>query len=199
MSKTVHPQNRCEACGYTWYPRGKDLSSVCPRCKSGKVGRSGSGVLGGLGVIAVLLYFIFHGNTSSRIAEGVVPQPLASSATEPADAFDSTAVASVASMPAVTSAPRVAIPSVALPVAGRSNDMPPEPVVGTPSETASLPAMTEGPSVSSATVEAVGPRDRFFSDEEIWQMEDRAQYHGDDPIVRARLGLPSRETKKLMR
>jgi len=40
---------------------------------------------------------------------------------------------------------------------------------------------------------------RVFSDDEISQMEDEKQYHGTDPIVRARLGLPSRDTKRIAR
>lgn len=31
------PLNACSACSYTWYPRGKDLSAVCPRCKNSAV------------------------------------------------------------------------------------------------------------------------------------------------------------------
>jgi len=42
-----------------------------------------------------------------------------------------------------------------------------------------------------------GSGERVYSDNEIAQMEDEKQYHGDDPIVRSRLGLPSRETGKL--
>lgn len=26
-------QNTCLACGYTWFPRGKDVSAVCPQCQ----------------------------------------------------------------------------------------------------------------------------------------------------------------------
>jgi hypothetical protein len=28
------PLNRCQTCGYTWHPRGKDRSLVCPNCHS---------------------------------------------------------------------------------------------------------------------------------------------------------------------
>jgi hypothetical protein len=31
---TKRPQNYCLWCGYSWYPRGKDLSYQCPRCFS---------------------------------------------------------------------------------------------------------------------------------------------------------------------
>lgn len=29
---TKRPQNRCSQCGYTWYPRGKNISLRCPNC-----------------------------------------------------------------------------------------------------------------------------------------------------------------------
>src|SRR5438128_436932 len=28
------PLNRCRSCGYTWYPRGKNVSLRCPGCGS---------------------------------------------------------------------------------------------------------------------------------------------------------------------
>lgn len=34
--------------------------------------------------------------------------------------------------------------------------------------------------------------EKTYSDEEILEMENEKNYHGDDPIVRARLGLPPR-------
>jgi len=34
---TKRPQNTCNECGHTWFPRGSDLSAVCPKCKSEKV------------------------------------------------------------------------------------------------------------------------------------------------------------------
>lgn len=30
--RTLRPQNRCRACGHTWYPRGSNLSRKCPNC-----------------------------------------------------------------------------------------------------------------------------------------------------------------------
>jgi hypothetical protein len=29
---TKRPLNHCRACGYTWYPRGHNVSACCPRC-----------------------------------------------------------------------------------------------------------------------------------------------------------------------
>ncbi len=36
--ETLRPQNRCFACGRTWFPRGQDLSAQCPTCGSPEVG-----------------------------------------------------------------------------------------------------------------------------------------------------------------
>ncbi|HJZ54324.1 MAG TPA: hypothetical protein VKE74_05175, partial [Gemmataceae bacterium] len=33
----IRPQNACRKCGYTWYPRGKNVSIQCPRCRSSSV------------------------------------------------------------------------------------------------------------------------------------------------------------------
>lgn len=40
-------------------------------------------------------------------------------------------------------------------------------------------------------------KDKVFTDEEIDKLEEEKHYHGNDPIVRARLGLPSRTTKRI--
>jgi hypothetical protein len=37
---TLRPLNRCSACRYTFYPRGKDVSLRCPRCAGGDVKRA---------------------------------------------------------------------------------------------------------------------------------------------------------------
>jgi hypothetical protein len=34
---TMRPKNQCNRCGYTWYPRGKNVSNKCPNCGSGAV------------------------------------------------------------------------------------------------------------------------------------------------------------------
>jgi RNA polymerase subunit RPABC4/transcription elongation factor Spt4 len=31
------PLNKCDNFGYTWYPKGKNLSKVCPNCKNSNV------------------------------------------------------------------------------------------------------------------------------------------------------------------
>ncbi|RDJ35582.1 MAG: hypothetical protein DWQ19_12255 [Crenarchaeota archaeon] len=30
---TKKPKNSCRVCGYTWYPRGRNVSLQCPKCK----------------------------------------------------------------------------------------------------------------------------------------------------------------------
>lgn len=34
---TKRPQNVCKDCGYTWFPRGSNLSRRCPGCGSGRI------------------------------------------------------------------------------------------------------------------------------------------------------------------
>ena len=72
------------------------------------------------------------------------------------------------------------------------------------STSASAPAQEPAVSVN-VTASASPPLvkadegDRTYTDEEISALEDQKQYHGNDPIVRSRLGIPSRETRKLIR
>lgn len=53
------------------------------------------------------------------------------------------------------------------------------------------------PSVSVAAepefVEVERTSNKKYTDEEIQKLEDAVQYHGNDPIIRARLGLPPKE------
>ena len=54
---TKQPQNKCETCQYTWYPRGKSRSLKCPSCGSRNVK-----VLGGCcGPAALLALSLFAG------------------------------------------------------------------------------------------------------------------------------------------
>jgi hypothetical protein len=59
MAGTKRSQNRCKACGYTWYPRGKNISSKCPDCGSRDVGVSGGAL--GLGALLIVGFMIFGG------------------------------------------------------------------------------------------------------------------------------------------
>src|SRR5471032_831930 len=38
MAATKRSQNKCKKCGYTWHPRGKNMSLKCPSCGSSEVG-----------------------------------------------------------------------------------------------------------------------------------------------------------------
>lgn len=62
MRATKRPQNKCKSCGYTWYPRGKHISSKCPSCGSNKVSTVGGGSLI-VGAI-ILGYIIFNDNNN---------------------------------------------------------------------------------------------------------------------------------------
>jgi hypothetical protein len=60
-------------------------------------------------------------------------------------------------------------------------------------------ASATSPRVASPPKATVDEYDRIYSDEEIWALEDQKQYHGSDSMVRSRLGIPSRETRRLIR
>ena len=179
--QTLRSQNKCADCGYTWYPRGKNLSSACPRCKSSKVGYAGPGLLACLAVLA--LFYVFGHNSSNPTPQSTAPVALVEEST--------------AASPATSSAEAPVTASMAAPA--------PEPTPSPPKgDAAAVKPSPEPPVASLRTAESPviePPRQdeakRVYTDEEIARMEDEKQYHGDDPIVRARLGLPSRETKML--
>ena len=93
-----------------------------------------------------------------------------------------TSVVAPAAVEAVTAAPQLPPFQPEVHAAGGSRDA------------AEVPA--PAPVSQPAAEELVSPA-KIYSDEEITSMENEKQYHGDDPVVRARLGLPSRETKQL--
>lgn len=74
------PQNICHDCQNTWYPRGKDISDRCPRCKSTNIGvffghststptRSKSGgVLGGMAIVGIVAVVLCCGGIAGIVA-----------------------------------------------------------------------------------------------------------------------------------
>lgn len=57
---TKRPLNRCTGCGKTWYPRGGNLSSRCPKCGSSKTKLAGLGIIGTLGSLFLMLIMGGH-------------------------------------------------------------------------------------------------------------------------------------------
>jgi predicted nucleic acid-binding Zn-ribbon protein len=50
-------QNKCKKCGYTWYPRGKNISRKCPGCGSNEVGYAGGGAaLAALIIVGMMIF-----------------------------------------------------------------------------------------------------------------------------------------------
>jgi predicted RNA-binding Zn-ribbon protein involved in translation (DUF1610 family) len=67
-------QNTCSDCGYTWNPRGKDLSHECPQCGGGNVAydRSGCFLFAGIVVVAVVVCII--GMLTKKDPDGFKPE-----------------------------------------------------------------------------------------------------------------------------
>ncbi|MFM0336829.1 hypothetical protein [Paraburkholderia fungorum] len=68
---TKRPLNRCASCGKTWYPRGSNLSSRCPKCGSGKTKLAGLGIVGTLG--ALFLMLVMGGHPDRRNDASITP------------------------------------------------------------------------------------------------------------------------------
>lgn len=73
MAKTLRPQNRCSQCGYTWHPRGKNLSLRCPKC-----GHKDVKIVSGTAATAIGLlgWFIFAYFDKSPAPPALVPAPV---------------------------------------------------------------------------------------------------------------------------
>ncbi|ABR91827.1 Uncharacterized conserved protein [Janthinobacterium sp. Marseille] len=179
MAATKRSQNKCLDCKYTWYPKGKDLSARCPECASVNVTYAGTGLLGklGLGAAIVVGILVFSGKENSP--ETSTPD---------------------VNMAAEQLVPTESMPSGIAPDGGIEpvhNFLPSAVHNGTPNNTQRpLPASSVNSSASALQVSS--DVEKIYSEDEISQMEIAKQYQGDDPIVRRRLGLPSRETGKLI-
>lgn len=196
MAKTLRSQNKCGSCSNTWYPRGKNLSAVCPRCGSENVAvvTNWTPILA---VVAAALYLGF-GRLSSDSREAVSQPPTPVELAMPEAAAASNPLPfEPATLPARQQAmQKEEFIEPSRPVQSLQAD---EPHIGTSvaaseAVSAAAPAPREAPSSTQAD-----PFERIYSDEEIAALENQKQYQGNDPIVRSRLGIPSRETRKLIR
>ncbi|AXV74734.1 hypothetical protein CJO75_17340 (plasmid) [Ralstonia solanacearum] len=69
---TKRPQNVCENCRYTWYPRGKAISLKCPKCGSGQVKIVQTRITGGgllVGIALVLGAITLFGRHDKPVTE----------------------------------------------------------------------------------------------------------------------------------
>lgn len=181
---TKRSQNKCRTCKYTWYPKGKNLSLKCPGCGGSDVGYAGMGLFGQLGLGALVIggFLVFSGGEKS------VPPPgrdvNASSGLAPSTRL-------VPPTPQTSPTPLnreiQRAPNLTLgPVEYRN------PVAGV--------VVQQGIEISetpTALPASTGGGIRIYSSEEISALEKTKGYSGNDPIVRRRLGLPSRETGQL--
>ncbi|MBB3212088.1 putative nucleic acid-binding Zn-ribbon protein [Herbaspirillum sp. Sphag1AN] len=177
--KTLRTQNKCGECGYTWFPRGKDLSLVCPKCKSSKVGFVRSGVIGAAIIFGILFFVVAHNHSPNAVADTATPASIrAEEGSSHSDQIEKQPQLS----PSSESTPVFSPPSSA----------------SSPSTEATARETQPEKMSESMSDRLQFPEMKIFSDQEISQMEDAKQYHGDDPIIRKRLGLPSRETRQLL-
>jgi len=198
MAKTLRSQNKCNDCRYTWYPRGKNLSRVCPSCGSENVAI----VVNWTPIVAVGaigLYLIFGGKSNNDPATG--SQTIAPlEAATPAEIVDQH---SAPPEPVATSTPQHPLTReevIEPPRLPRSAEQEASSASTTPIEPSLTPVEATGPAATTPAPDAkVDEFERVYSDEEISTLEEQKQNHGNDPIVRSRLGLPSRETHKLVR
>jgi predicted nucleic acid-binding Zn-ribbon protein len=70
MQATKRQQNKCNSCGYTWYPRGKNISLKCPSCGGSEISIVASRI-GGVGVvllivIGLIIFGVGKKNTSTE-------------------------------------------------------------------------------------------------------------------------------------
>ena len=67
---TIRPKNKCNRCYYRWYPRGKNLSQCCPRCKSKDVEIVTAGpierIVGMMFVLFVVYAFLASGPVKNK-------------------------------------------------------------------------------------------------------------------------------------
>lgn len=193
MAKTLRSQNKCNDCRYTWYPRGKNLSRVCPSCGSENVAT----VMNWaplLAVAAIALYVAFGGKSNNGTpSEASVAQTETLAPTQAADQ-GAALREPVAAPPSPRPVKREEFIEPARTTRPSEPDVPPLPALAPESSSATTPtapAPTPTPEVDTF--------ERVYTDEEIAALEDQKRYHGNDPIVRSRLGIPSRETRKLIR
>lgn len=88
---TLRSQNKCSACGYTWFPRGKGISLSCPGCGSRNVGVPRSSGIAGKMVLAFLVIAGLAicstpkpGPTASVVRASMTATPAVKSAPAPA-------------------------------------------------------------------------------------------------------------------
>lgn len=182
MAATKRSLNKCVDCKYTWYPKGKDLSARCPECASVNVKYAGMGLLGqlGVGVVIVLGLFIFSGKDKSPIQsttnDAIVGEHLSSS-------DETTSGVTISSNDEAESGKNQVFERVEY---------------GATKPGSTLPPVNRRDTSPVSQTQVSGNIEKIYSEHEINQMEIAKQYQGDDPIVRRRLQLPSRENGRLI-
>jgi hypothetical protein len=203
MAKTLRSQNKCNDCRYTWYPRGKNISRVCPKCGSENVAVVIDWApIPILAVAGIALYLIFFNgkvdNHTSTIERALDPTHHESPITNDVFARPQ-AEPGVKQSPLLVEAKEKDIETSRRPAPSESEPAAEE-ILSSSFVASPMPAIASAPSSPQADLAIkVEGFERIYNDEEISALEEQKQYHGDDSIVRSRLGIPSRETRKLIR
>jgi len=73
---TYRPQNRCRDCGYTWFPRGRNLSVQCPNCAS-RATEVVSALPGFIGLAIIIVSGVVVWNQINKKEDKPPDQPVA--------------------------------------------------------------------------------------------------------------------------
>lgn len=171
-TRTKRPQNGCGACGYSWFPKGMDVSRRCPNCGSTSVsaypGALAIGwlmlVLIGLGMAAIPIILFQKGVRATRsdsIAQtsstnpSVRPLPQSATATQTPRENPPPRVVPIAQIVAEQrEALATGNPQARIKAAERLAELGPQAAEGVPALVDSL--ASEDPKVKAAVIDALG-------------------------------------------
>lgn len=124
---TKRPLNKCKDCGKTWYPRGSNVSSRCPRCGSTKTKVAGLGILGTIGALVLMATFSGHPNSSTNqnavINTGPTPPVVVTKPVTEAYSRDVSANNTPASVSSAPVAPQSSAAGIAAPDQAQDSSM----------------------------------------------------------------------------
>src|SRR5205814_1899199 len=94
MPSTKRSQNKCSACGYTWYPKGHYKSLKCPSCGSSNVSVAGGGWLL-FGLLLVGWFLFADKDESPKARKETIPHTVATQASKTSSAANTVPISAV--------------------------------------------------------------------------------------------------------